>query len=465
MLPHRVVTDGLLSDAQLESVVLAGQAHDRHLEARYRIGSSWETVHRCKDETTGGACSGSDHDNAVQDGETFSDPVRFRRGWMLGDGTGCGKGRQVAAIILDHWLRGRRRALWLSQSDKLLEDARRDWTALGGKEDHVILLGKFRQGAEIPQDAGILFATYATLRSPTRQGRASRLDQIVGWLAGGMTERDRHGFDGVIVFDEAHAMANAAGSKGARGEVKPSAQGRAGLRLQNALPDARIAYVSATGATTVPGLAYAGCLGLWAAGETPFETRSDFVQAMEAGGVAAMEVVARDLKALGLYQARALAFDGVEVDILVHPLTPEQRRIYNSYAGAFKVIHANIEAALIVGEGIETVLSIVTVLPRTAAAAALSAGSLGAFAPPPGVSRILIAQDNDPAGERAAQRLAARCSATGLAAIVLIPEHGDFNDDLMALGPGVLAARLAPLLASAPPPPPAPDEEAGARDR
>ena len=37
---------------------------------------------------------------------------------MLGDGTGCGKGRQVAAIILDHWLRGRRRALWLSASDK-----------------------------------------------------------------------------------------------------------------------------------------------------------------------------------------------------------------------------------------------------------------------------------------------------------------------------------------------------------
>ena len=141
-------------------------------------------------------------------------------------------------------------------------------------------------------------------------------------------------------------MANAAGGKGARGDVKPSAQGRAGLRLQNALPDARITYVSATGATTVPGLAYAGRLGLWAAGETPFETRTDFVSAMEAGGVAAMEVVARDLKALGLYQARALAYHGVEVDILVHELSDEQRRIYDSYAGAFKVIHANIEAAL-----------------------------------------------------------------------------------------------------------------------
>ena len=137
-----------------------------------------------------------------------------------------------------------------------------------------------------------------------------------------------------------------AGSKGSRGEVKPSQQGRAGLRLQNALPDARIAYVSATGATTVPGLAYAGRLGLWAAGETPFETRVEFVTAMEAGGVAAMEVVARDLKALGLYQARALSYDGVEVEILQHPLTPEQRRIYDAYAGAFKVIHANIQEAL-----------------------------------------------------------------------------------------------------------------------
>ncbi len=339
LLPERIVTDGLLSDAQLESVVLAGQAHEGHLAASYRIGSGWETVQRCSEDDQGEAA-------LTDEGETLSAPVRFRRGWMLGDGTGCGKGRQVAAVILDGWLRGRKRALWLSQSDKLLEDARRDWTALGGREDDVIPLGNFRQGDEIPFSTGILFTTYATLRSPSRQGRPSRLDQIVDWLAGGPDEDDRHAFDGAIVFDEAHAMANAAGGKGARGDVKPSAQGRAGLRLQNALPDARITYVSATGATTVPGLAYAGRLGLWAAGETPFETRTDFVSAMEAGGVAAMEVVARDLKALGLYQARALAYHGVEVDILVHELSEEQRRIYDSYAGAFKVIHANIEAAL-----------------------------------------------------------------------------------------------------------------------
>ena len=348
MLPERVVTDGLLSDAQLESVVLAGEAHDRHLAADYRIGAGWETVQRCPEEDGDDADDGGNDDaiDVTDDGEVLSAPVRFRRGWMLGDGTGAGKGRQVAAIMLDHWLRGRRRALWLSQSDKLVEDARRDWCALGGREDDVIPLGKFRQGAEIPRAEGILFATYATLRSPARQGKTSRLDQIVAWLAGSLDEDDRHAFDGAVIFDEAHAMANAAGSKGNRGEVKPSQQGRAGLRLQNALPDARIAYVSATGATTVPGLAYAGRLGLWAAGETPFETRVEFVTAMEAGGVAAMEVVARDLKALGLYQARALSYDGVEVEILEHPLTPEQRRIYDAYAGAFKVIHRNIEEAL-----------------------------------------------------------------------------------------------------------------------
>ena len=241
---------------------------------------------------------------------------------------------------------GRKRALWLSQSDKLLEDARRDWCAVGGHEHDVIPLGKVRQGADIPHAQGILFATYATLRSPARQGKRSRLDQIVAWLADGDDEDERHAYQGVIVFDEAHAMANAAGSKGSRGEVRPSQQGRAGLRLQNALPDARILYVSATGATTVPGLAYARRLGLWASGETPFETRVGFVAAMEAGGVAAMEVVARDLKALGLYQARALSYDGVEVDILEHQLTPEQRRIYDSYASAFKIIHANIQEAL-----------------------------------------------------------------------------------------------------------------------
>jgi len=103
-------------------------------------------------------------------------------------------------------------------------------------------------------------------------------------------------------------------------------------------------------------------------------------------------------------------------------------------------------ATLLVGEGIETVLSIVTALPDTVAAAALSAGSLGAFAPPPGVTRLFVARDNDMEGELAAERLARRCARSGIAVHVLVPEGPDFNDDMLALGSAALAARLAPLL-------------------
>ena len=103
-------------------------------------------------------------------------------------------------------------------------------------------------------------------------------------------------------------------------------------------------------------------------------------------------------------------------------------------------------ALLLVGEGIETVLSLVTAVPDIDAAAALTAGSLGAFAPPPGVARLLIARDNDAEGERAAERLARRCARAGVAAFVLVPEGGDFNDDLVAFGPHALAARVGPWL-------------------
>ena len=105
-------------------------------------------------------------------------------------------------------------------------------------------------------------------------------------------------------------------------------------------------YVSATGATTVHNLAYAQRLGLWGGEDFPFATRAEFVEAIEAGGVAAMEVLARDLKALGLYAARSLSYEGIEYELVEHQLTPEQIRIYDAYAGAFQVIHNNLDAAL-----------------------------------------------------------------------------------------------------------------------
>ncbi len=316
--PKHVVTDGILSDAQLESVIYAGEAHSGHLAGFWTVDKSFDNLQA-----------------AVRDSDAA---IRFRRGWFLGDGTGAGKGRQVAGVLLDNWLKGRRRHVWISKSDKLIEDAQRDWSALGQEKLLVTPLSRFRQGTLIRLQEGILFTTFATLRSDEREGKRSRVQQIVDWLGAD--------FDGVIVFDEGHAMANAAGGKTERGDKAGSQQGRAGLRLQRALPDARVLYVSATGATDVQNLAYAERLGLWGSADFPFPTRSDFIAAIEDGGVAAMEVLARDLKALGLFAARSLSYEGIEYEIVEHELTDEQVRIYDSYAGAFQVIHSHLDAAM-----------------------------------------------------------------------------------------------------------------------
>lgn len=226
-LPANLVADGMLSDAQLESVIYAGEARSEFLAGFWTVDPTFDVVAAARD----------DAENAV----------RFRRGWFLGDGTGAGKGRQVAGILLDNWLKGRRRAVWISKSDKLIEDAQRDWSALGMERLLVTPLSRFRQGTPIRLSEGVLFTTYATLRTDERAEKLSRVRQIVEWLGSD--------FDGVIVFDESHAMQNAAGQKGERGDQAASQQGRAGLRLQHALPNARVVYVSATGATTVHNLA------------------------------------------------------------------------------------------------------------------------------------------------------------------------------------------------------------------
>lgn len=323
-LPKLVIASGDLSNAQLESVIYAGEAHCGYLAGHWCVDVTFDNVIAATPETEGA--------------------VRFRRGWFLGDGTGAGKGRQAAGIILDNWLKGRRRHLWISKSETLLEDAQRDWSALGQEKLLVTPLSRFRQGRPIKLDEGILFVTFATLRMDEREGKGSRLQQIVDWLS--QETGNATTFDGVIIFDEGHAMANAAGGKSERGEKAASQQGRAGLRLQRALPDARIVYVSATGASEVESLAYAERLGLWGSADFPFSTRSEFVAAIEDGGVATMEVLARDLKAMGLYASRSLSFEGIEYDILEHELTEEQVRIYDSYAEAYQIIHNNLNVAL-----------------------------------------------------------------------------------------------------------------------
>lgn len=305
-LPASVTDTGALSAAQLETVAYAGQAHSTMLT----------------------------------DGKT-------RRGFFIGDGTGVGKGREIAGIIADNFNQGRKKAIWVSKNKKLLDDATRDWTGVGGKPEQIVSLMKTKPSDKIGAKEGIVFLTYDTLKSGatfapnatirTRKKTGARVDQLTGWLP-----KD---FDGVIAFDEAHGMGNALPLKGERGVSDPSARALAGLMIQREFPNARIVYVSATGATEVQNLAYAERLGLWGEG-SPFANSTEFTSKIGSGGLAAMELVARDLKAMGIYTSRSLSMRDVKYDRLEHALTGEQRAIYDKLAEGWQHVLRNIYEAI-----------------------------------------------------------------------------------------------------------------------
>ena len=94
------------------------------------------------------------------------------------------------------------------------------------------------------------------------------------------------------------------------------------------------------------------------------------------------------------------------------------------------------------GEGLESVLSVRTILPAMPMAAALSANHLAVLRPPPTLRRLYVAQDNDATGRRAAQLLSCRTLAGGIESITLTPRLKDFNDDLRQLGVAALRATL-----------------------
>ncbi|MDD3920221.1 MAG: strawberry notch family protein, partial [Eubacteriales bacterium] len=288
-LPKALIEGGGLSSAQLENIVYAGQAHQQTL------------------------------------------PDGTRKGYFIGDGTGVGKGRQISGIILDNMRQGRKKAVWVSKNFPLVTDAVRDWVDIGGKKEDIFSQDKVKVSQNIDRSEGILFTGYGTL--PNK----GRLDQIVNWLG-----KD---FDGVIAFDEAHNMGNLLGKKGARGATKGSAKAQAGVELQKLLPNARVVYVSATGATDVNELAYAQRLGLWGRG-TAFHDVNDFISKIGSSGIAAMELVARDMKAMGSYLARSISYDGVTYDTLQHTLTPMQTEIYNTMSSAWQITMQNITEAL-----------------------------------------------------------------------------------------------------------------------
>jgi hypothetical protein len=309
-LPQASIETGQLSDAQLETIAYAAQAHE----------------------------------------EIFEDGNR--QGYFIGDGTGVGKGREIAGIVLHNWREGRQKAVWISEKKELHKDARRDLDGIGGK---TIPLADMAKNIGAPQGKGVAFLTYSGLKEnfngidsdgnprKNKLNKPSRIENLVKWLG-----KD---FDGVIALDEVHNAGNVLAIKGARGTTNPSQVALRVVDLQKLFPKARFVYVSATGATEPNNIAFAERLGLWGQGRA-FSNVVKFYEAIKGAGLSAMEIFARDLKALGLYTARTLSFKGVGFQRVEHQLTPEQEELYSKAAEGWQVIFQNLDTALdVTGQG------------------------------------------------------------------------------------------------------------------
>jgi hypothetical protein len=118
-----------------------------------------------------------------------------------------------------------------------------------------------------------------------------------------------------------------------------------------------------------------------------------------------------------------------------------QRRAMGELLGNAVKIDAPGEC-LVIGEGLETMLSFREALPGLPVWAALSAAHLGAVDLPKGVRQLYIARDLDDVGWGAAEKLSMRARDAGISVSVLEPRLGDFNDDLREDGAAALRQRL-----------------------
>lgn len=89
---------------------------------------------------------------------------------------------------------------------------------------------------------------------------------------------------------------------------------------------------------------------------------------------------------------------------------------------------------LAVGEGVETMLALRSLMPAMPMVAATSASHLGALVFPQTLKHLYIAMDNDDAGRAAAERLAITHLDAGVDIRLLTPMHDDWNTDLIRLG-------------------------------
>lgn len=255
-------------------------------------------------------------------------PDGKRAGFMIGDGAGVGKGRQISGIIIDNYVRGRRKAVWISSSGDLHRDAERDLGDLGCTIKVINSCGELDRetrafGLSKDYQEGVLFTTYSTLVSKTQ--KKNRLDQIISWFGG-------ENADGVVIFDECHKAKNFSAAADTGSKVAAAV-----IAFQDRCPRARVVYASATGISEVGNMTYLSRLGFWGIG-TPFKSADRFIESMKSRGVGFLEMLAMEMKASGKYVSRGLSFRQAEFEQHTILLTKEQKKMYDDACDLMSLI-------------------------------------------------------------------------------------------------------------------------------
>eukprot|EP00392_Amoebophrya_sp_AT5.2_P012669 g12776.t1 len=252
-------------------------------------------------------------------------PGRCPPGFLVGEGTGCGKGRIVVATMIHFWnARNEKRHVWVSKSKNLIADAERDLGDLreylprGMQLFHLGDLKKFSAAN------GILFLSYQQLTNPRNQSLfANWFNYAKSTTAAAGAGRGTSRGGGVLAFDEAHsaknlkivfALESCGKSSAVSGDLDEQKSSNTGKAVYNAqmlwMPGAHVLYLSATAATEPSNLAYMPRLGAWEkVGFNSFECLLNEL------GLAGLQLFHWQLRESGSATTRRISLEGVDFHV------------------------------------------------------------------------------------------------------------------------------------------------------
>lgn len=225
--------------------------------------------------------------------------LRRHGAFVLGDGTGVGKGRTIAGIA-SHWRAHHpgARVLWVSANGRLEAQAAEDLAALG---------------LALPDD--VAFSSYSKLAIQEKR-------RETGAQAG--NDDAANAAPALVVLDECHCLRNA------------RSQYRAVEALLRRESSPAVVFSSATSMSDPRHLRYlASHLPLAGPGR-PFGSEREMLDALAAGGDAALELLALHLRRRGVYVARQLSMRGVEVRTLPVPMDEVALRTHDACAATLR---------------------------------------------------------------------------------------------------------------------------------